>query len=74
MIRWFCRWADVLINLLSSLAFVYLGALAAAVDPNVQSVARVFGVFWLYVLFGAAVLLGGLSVVLSWLCGYPVNE
>lgn len=74
MVRWYCRCCDVLINLLSSLAFIYLGALAAALDFGIMRAAYTFGVFWLYVLFGFVVVLMGLSVLLSWLSGYPINE
>lgn len=72
--RWFVALADVLINCLSSLAFVYLGALAGGLDPSISAVALLYGVSWLYGLFGLIIALGAVSTVVCWWSGYPLNE
>lgn len=64
-IRWFCNISDILVNLLSSLGFVYVGALAAASDPSVALSALSLGLSFIFLCFFLVLFLGFLSFLLS---------
>lgn len=62
---WFCNISDVLINLLSSLGFVYVGVLGSAFDPAVSVSALSLGFPFVVLCFSLCAFLGFLSYLFS---------